>query len=171
MNKSVLKPSNSILSPLKFFVREIRKIKIKLSNPNKKINFGNNCYIGSGSHIYVPQFLIIDNFVAIAGNLTVQTNLHIGAHSLISSNVSFIGHDHDVKNSESAFFSGRNEPSTIYLKGNNFIGYSATILGNITVGEGAIIGAHSLVIKDVEPYTIVAGVPAKVIGNRVLPVN
>lgn len=46
------------------------------------------------------------------------------------------------------------------------IGYNATLLGPIKIGNGAIIGAHSLVNKDVEPYTIVAGVPAKVIGKR-----
>jgi len=43
------------------------------------------------------------------------------------------------------------------------IGSGSTILGNISIGEGAIIGAGSVVTKDIEPYTIVAGNPAKII--------
>jgi serine O-acetyltransferase len=45
------------------------------------------------------------------------------------------------------------------------VGAGAKILGNITVGEGAKIGAGSVVLKDVAPHTSVAGVPAVVIGQ------
>lgn len=44
------------------------------------------------------------------------------------------------------------------------IGSNATILAGVTVGEGALIGAGAVVTKNVEPHTIVAGVPARVIG-------
>lgn len=47
-----------------------------------------------------------------------------------------------------------------------WIGYGAKILSGVTVGDGAIIGAGALVTKDVEPYTIVGGVPAKIIRRR-----
>ncbi len=45
------------------------------------------------------------------------------------------------------------------------IGSNATILAGITIGEGALVGAGAVVTKDVPPYAIVAGVPAKVIGD------
>lgn len=45
-------------------------------------------------------------------------------------------------------------------------GYGTTILSGVTIGDGAVIGAKSLVTKNVEPYTIVAGNPAKVIRKR-----
>lgn len=47
-----------------------------------------------------------------------------------------------------------------------FIGTNATILPGITVGEGAIVGAGAVVTKNVPPRSIVAGVPAKIIGHR-----
>lgn len=48
-----------------------------------------------------------------------------------------------------------------------WIGFRAIILSGVTIGEGSIVGAGAVVTKDVEPYTIVAGVPAKLIRSRV----
>jgi len=50
-----------------------------------------------------------------------------------------------------------------------WIGYEAVILQGVTIGDGAIIGARAVVTKDVEPYTIVGGVPAKSIRRRFAP--
>ncbi len=47
-----------------------------------------------------------------------------------------------------------------------WIGYEAIIMAGVTVGDGAIIGTRAVVTKDVPPYTIVGGVPAKVIRKR-----
>jgi acetyltransferase-like isoleucine patch superfamily enzyme len=46
-----------------------------------------------------------------------------------------------------------------------WIGMKSSVLAGVTIGQGAVVGAHSLVNKDVEAYTIVGGVPAKVIGT------
>ena len=47
-----------------------------------------------------------------------------------------------------------------------WIGYETLIMSGVTIGDGAIIGARAVVTKDVPPYTIVAGVPAKPIRRR-----
>lgn len=47
-----------------------------------------------------------------------------------------------------------------------WIGYEAVILSGVTIGDGAVIGARAVVTKDVPPYTIVGGVPAKPIRKR-----
>lgn len=47
-----------------------------------------------------------------------------------------------------------------------WIGYEAVILAGVTIGDGAVIGARAVVTKDVPPYTIVGGVPAKSIRKR-----
>lgn len=47
-----------------------------------------------------------------------------------------------------------------------WIGYEAIILAGVTVGDGAVIGARAVVTKDVPPYTIVGGIPARIIRRR-----
>lgn len=47
-----------------------------------------------------------------------------------------------------------------------WIGYEAVILAGVTIGDGAVIGARAVVTKDVPPYTIVGGVPARPIKKR-----
>lgn len=47
-----------------------------------------------------------------------------------------------------------------------WLGYNATIMAGVTIGDGAIIAANSTIIKDVEPYSIVGGNPAKEIKKR-----
>jgi len=49
-----------------------------------------------------------------------------------------------------------------------WIGYRAIVLPGVTIGEGAVVGAGAVVTKDVEPYEIVAGNPARKIGSRSL---
>ena len=54
----------------------------------------------------------------------------------------------------------------IKIGDNVWIGEKVTILAAVTIGEGAVIAANSVVTKNVAPYTVVAGVPAKVISKR-----
>lgn len=54
----------------------------------------------------------------------------------------------------------------VVIKENVWIASRATILPGVTIGEGAVVAAGAVVTKDVEPYAIVGGVPAKKIGER-----
>ena len=56
--------------------------------------------------------------------------------------------------------------TTVYIGNDVWIGYNVTLIGGIQIGDGAIIAAGAVVTKDVEPYTIVGGVPAKPIKKR-----
>ena len=160
------KPASSLKSRVRSLLRELRWLRVFLINRGK-ITRGNNCYFGRSAEIYIPEKLVIDDNVSIGSNFILQTNAKIGADTLISSRVSFIGNDHDLfSEGKTAYFSGRNPPATIVLEGNNFIGFGATILGSITIGKNSIVAACAFVNKDVPPNSIVAGVPAKVIGRR-----
>jgi virginiamycin A acetyltransferase len=63
---------------------------------------------------------------------------------------------------------GKNYPSkgNLVIGNDVWIGYNATIMAGVTIGDGAIIGTNSVVTKDVEPYAIVGGNPAKLIKKR-----
>jgi UDP-2-acetamido-3-amino-2,3-dideoxy-glucuronate N-acetyltransferase len=119
----------------------------------------------------------IGTFVEIQKNATVGKNCKIQSHTFICEGVTlednvFIGHSVTFINDKyprSTNSGGelqteadwKVEP-TIVKKGAS-IGSGSTILGNITIGENAIIGAGSLVNRDVPPDTIVAGNPAKIL--------
>ena len=68
----------------------------------------------------------------------------------------------DVQNITSAW----DNKGDIIIGNDVWIGYEAVILSGVTIGDGAIIGTRAVVTKDVPPYTIVGGVPAKTIRKR-----
>lgn len=165
-NKSPDKPAGFLKNALRKLIRETRWIIPRALNPGR-ITKGRNCYFGKRSEIYIPCHMVLGNNISIGSYWLTQVNLSIGDDTLISSRVSFIGHDHDLfDKATTSYFSGRLAPSKIVLEGNNFIGFGATLLGNITIGKDSIIAAGSLVNKSVPPNVIVAGIPAKVIGPR-----
>jgi chloramphenicol O-acetyltransferase type B len=62
-----------------------------------------------------------------------------------------------------------NERGNIKIGNDAWIGYGVTIIGDVNIGDGAIIGAEALIVDDVPPYAVVGGVPAKVIKYRFTP--
>ncbi|RNI35210.1 antibiotic acetyltransferase [Hanamia caeni] len=104
----------------------------------------------------------------------------IGNFCSIASNVMIGGGSHPVNfvSTSPVFYSRNNILNKCFAEvqfqeyvktviGNDvWIGSNAFVKGGITIGNGAIIGAHSVVTKDVEPYSIVAGNPARVIRKR-----
>ena len=68
----------------------------------------------------------------------------------------------DIKNIRQAW----DNRGDIVIGNDVWIGYEAVILSGVTIGDGAVIGARAVVTKDVPPYTIVGGVPAKPIRRR-----
>ena len=78
----------------------------------------------------------------------------------------FYSHDHNFSDlSRPIWYQGLIK-KPIKIKNNVFIGCNVIILGNVTLNEGAVIGAGSVVTSDVMENEIVAGIPAKVIGHR-----
>ncbi|GKT11808.1 MAG: hypothetical protein ISEC1_P0781 [Thiomicrorhabdus sp.] len=144
-------------------VRLVRRYKVKFKLSDRFVS-GSNCYWGVGATIQSPEFFKLKNNFSAGANFFVQTNVKAESDCLISSNVSFVGDDHYLENEFSShYWSGKKPPSTVVLEGNNFIGYGATIVGNVCIGRNSIVGAKSLVLNDVPPNCVVAGVPAKVI--------
>jgi chloramphenicol O-acetyltransferase type B len=133
----------------------------------KRITLGQNNRFGSGCSLRPPNHVRLADDVGFGQDVIVETDLEVGGCTLISSRVCFVGNDHSFDDPTSnVFWQGRNPPSRIVLEGDNLIGCGVIIIGNVTIGRGAIVGAGSVVTKDVAPSMIVAGVPARVIRPR-----
>jgi acetyltransferase-like isoleucine patch superfamily enzyme len=129
------------------------------------------CTIGADSKIGA--------FVEIQKNATIGARCKISSHTFICEGVviedeCFIGHGVMFTNdrfpratnpdgSPQTEADWKVEPTLVKQRAS--IGSNATIVCGITIGEGALIGAGAVVTKDVPPYAIVAGVPAKIVGD------
>jgi maltose O-acetyltransferase len=93
--------------------------------------------------------------------LDTRGGICIGSNVSISAEVCILTADHDLN---SRTFEGRQRP--VVISDYVFIGTRAMILPGVTLGKGAAVAAGAVVTKDVEPFVIVAGVPARPIGRR-----
>jgi virginiamycin A acetyltransferase len=136
-----------------------------------------------GDYTYYDDFEDVMNFeknVKYHFDFTGD-KLIIGKFCMIASDVTFImnGANHLTEaittypfaifgNGWENAMEGKTYPSkgNIVVGNDVWIGYNATILAGVTIGDGAIIGTNSVVTKDVEPYAIVGGNPAKLIKKR-----
>jgi acetyltransferase-like isoleucine patch superfamily enzyme len=142
-------PSKSIRI---FFYKKLFRLKI-----------GKGSYIFMGTsfngvgNIQIGENSIINQNCRLANN----GNIKIGNNTSLSPEVFILTADHDL---HSPNFIGRVKPVTIedYV----FIGARATIMPGVTLSKGCAVAAGAIVTKDVAPYIIVAGVPAKPIGKR-----
>jgi putative colanic acid biosynthesis acetyltransferase WcaF len=125
--------------------------------------------LGSGSSIhrrcrvYRPYRITIGDHTVINYGVLLdgRGGLSIGDNVSVSEGVAILTMDHDVDDPGFAF---RSDPVTIedYV----FVGSYARILPGVVVGEGAVVAACAVVTRDVEPYTVVGGVPARYIRDR-----
>lgn len=140
-------------------------VSIYLETPAAKVTIGNRVYMGNSS-IIAKTSIILGDDIMVAWGVTFYDH---DSHSL-----DYRNRDIDIKQT---YFDYINEKGN-YLKNKNWdvvnsapikiedhawIGAEAMILKGVTVGEGAIVGARSVVTKDVPPYCVVAGNPAKVV--------
>ena len=168
-NKSVNTPDRPIFSfllPIRQAVRLIRLGKHILLLRHK-LKLGHNIVFGKDALLQPPEFMEIGNNVYFGPWFVLQSNLKVGDDVLFSSRVACISNDHAYDDANKSIIDqGRLKPNTITIEGDNLIGFGTIIVGDVRIGKGCIIGAGSVVTKDLPPYTICAGVPAKPIKMR-----
>lgn len=146
-------------------------------NPSKKRKMkscGKNVHLEQGFRANYSN-LIIGNDVSIGENnlfMCAIAPITIRDHVMFGPNVTIISGDHRVdipgkfmtENTSADKLPENDQP--IVLEGDNWIGANATILKGVSIGKGAIIASGAVVTKDVPAYSIVGGVPARVISKR-----
>lgn len=160
------------------------KLRFKTSIIDKQCCIDSNTFIAENCHILPKSFVnnsSIGKYSYIGRNCIVQ-NATIGAYCSIA-NDSYIGlgiHPKSHFSTSPLFYKMRNplkvkvvnmdlefdEYQPVCIGNDVWVGARATILDGVVVGDGAIVAAGSVVTKDVPPYAIIAGVPAKIINFR-----
>lgn len=112
------------------------------------LTIGNNCDIGSGTLIDCSNRVEIGNDVIFSPNISIYTHLH------------------NYEKKDVLIREQGESTAPVTIEDDVFIGKNATILMGVKIGKGAVIGAHSVVTKDIPEYAVFGGVPAKFIKYR-----
>jgi len=135
-------------------------------------SYGNNFIFDPyGSYSFKTIYVGSDVFIGLGANLSAtNTKIIIGNKVLFGPNVTIMGGNHnysvigkfiyDVKEKR------KEDDQEVIIKDDVWLGAGVIILKGVTVGVGAIVAAGAVVSKDVPPYSIVGGIPAKIIKMR-----
>ena len=136
-------------------------LKIELLSKSK-------CVIGKFFMIRGPLYIkCIDNAELYIGDrvffnhncsITCANKVFIGDNCMFANNFVLIDHDHEIKNRK---ISGKLISDEVRIGNNVWCGANVVITKGVTIGDGAVIAAGAVVTRDVESYTLVAGIPAK----------
>ena len=134
-------------------------------------------HIGEGTRLWAPHHLIIGQNVYVGKQVCIEANCTIGDNVLIANRVGIVGrNDHDfneigVPVRFSSWIGSQKNPSPylneeVHIEDDVWIGYGCILLTGVVIGKGSIVAAGSVVTKSMPPYSIVAGVPGRVIRKR-----
>ncbi|MCQ2181836.1 MAG: hypothetical protein MJY89_00295 [Bacteroidales bacterium] len=115
----------------------------------------------------IARDLHADRYAYIGLRSTINPNVHIGAYTMLSDDVSIVGGDHNFKRvGRPMIFAGRDVFKETRIGIDCWIGAGSIVMCGVKIGDGSIIAAGSLVTKDVEPFSIYGGSPARKIRDR-----
>ena len=128
---------------------------------------GDRVNIEQGANFYTGWEIEIGDDSTLGINCRAPYNLKVGKDVMMGPDVVIIGENHRFSNLDLPMrVQGYEEYPPVRIEDDVWIGTRAIILPGITIGKGAIIGAGAIVTKDVTPYAICAGNPARIIKFR-----
>jgi acetyltransferase-like isoleucine patch superfamily enzyme len=163
--------------------------KNKFKYMGKNVLLDTELIISGAENISISEYTWIDSSCrldAILGDISIGKRVHIAHGSILSGGGGLIIEDYVGLSAGAKIYSHTEVPregkrmsgpmipwrykafisEPVILKKDSFIGANAVVLPGVTIGEGAVVGANSLVTKSIPDYKIAIGIPAKVIGRR-----
>ncbi|MCL5771813.1 MAG: acyltransferase [Actinobacteria bacterium] len=136
---------------------------------NKGIEISRNCYIGRNTILSCKNGdIFLDENVNIGFNCEIHSSSYvkIGKNTLIAAYVYVIAgdHIHDVVNKPISLLGGISKG--IIIGENCWLGARSTIFDSVSIGNDVIVGASAVVNSDVPAYSVAAGIPARIVKNR-----
>lgn len=119
----------------------------------------------SSARIYYPPNLIMEKYSCIASDVDCYNvaPVRIGANATVSQGAFLCTASHDITDPHNRLIT-----APIIIENQAWIAAAAFVGMGVTIGEGAVVGARAAVFKDVEPWTVVGGNPAKFIKKRII---
>lgn len=119
----------------------------------------------SSAKIYYPPNLIMEKYSCIASDVDCYNvaPVRIGANATVSQGAFLCTASHDITDPHNRLIT-----APIIIENQAWIAAAAFVGMGVTIGEGAVVGARAAVFKDVEPWTVVGGNPAKFIKKRII---
>jgi acetyltransferase-like isoleucine patch superfamily enzyme len=143
-----------------------------------RLSLGNEVWISSDVEIETNSAIRISDGASLQRRCSIIGTVEIGKGCIISPNVFISSGTHPFRfmphlpiREQEAFLAkdpqkAREFDKPVRIEDDCWIGVNAFVSPGVTIGKGAVVGANAVVTEDVPPYTVVAGVPARVIGQR-----
>lgn len=119
----------------------------------------------SSTKIYYPANLVMDDYSCLASNVDCYNvaTIYIGKFATVSQGAFLCTASHDITSSGHELIT-----APITISNSAWIGAEAFVGMNVTIGEGSVVGARAAVFKDIAPWSVVGGNPAKFIKKRII---
>lgn len=123
-------------------------------------------FIATGG-CHIAKDLRAGEYSYVGPGSTVYPRVSIGKYTMLANNVHIVGGDHFYKKAGvPIIFSGRDELRPTVIGDDVWVGAFSVVMAGVHIGNGAIVAAGSVVTKDLAPYGIYGGIPAKLIKMR-----
>ncbi len=149
--------------PFSFGAKKVRGLLVKriFKKTGRNINVEKGVYFGNGNGIE------IDDNAGIGIRARIQGPLKIGKNVMMGPEVFVYTRNHRIDRIDIPMIQqGETKPKPVVIEEDVWIGARCIILPGVTLGKGSVVAAGSVVTRDVRPYTVVGGVPARLLRER-----
>ena len=137
-------------------------LKLNGAKIGKRVCFYPSIWVMPGRNLVVGD----DVDLALEVLITTGGGVKIGDRTLIGYRTQIISTNHNIPHQHGQIFGSGHSSKPVEIMSDVWIGCNCVILPGVTIGEGAVVAANSVVTRDVKPYSIVAGNPAKLLKMR-----